>query len=444
MSKSVIKRIMPKINQLWIYLSKGVWQDTRKDWRVDLIKTLNLSIRSFFNGDLQSQACAMTYRTLLAIVPALALIFAIGRGFGLQDLIHEQLYLVFPAQKTAVDYSINFVDKYLSQSSEGVFVGIGILFLLWTLISLMSNVENSFNLIWGVKGRSFGRKITDYTAMLLILPVVLICASGLRLAVSSTLQLLFGYTFLTPFIGWTVKLLSWGVTWFFFALSYYLIPNTKVKFKNALASGIIAGTCFMILQWIFVSGQMYVAKYNAIYGSVSFLPLLLIWLQFTYVITFAGAVVCYSSQSIFMFSFNDAINSMSSSYHNRLLIAIGAVVVQRFTSNRGATSVQHLIDNYNLPPRLVTIICDKMVAAGVFALVDIDENQETKGFQPAINPTSITIAEVYRRIDKLGTSDFIKDFEINFPGVIDNSKLIFENENKLTNSILLSEIKIKS
>lgn len=171
---SRVQRLADKAVALWMYVSDGVWRDSRHTFRVNAIKTINLSIRSFLNSDMQTQACAMTYRTLLAVVPALALLFAIGRGFGLQNLLQDELFHMFPAQKQAVSYALGFVDSYLSSSSEGVFVGVGLVVLLWTMISLFSNIEGTFNIIWGVQGRSFGRKITDYTAMLLILPVVLI------------------------------------------------------------------------------------------------------------------------------------------------------------------------------------------------------------------------------------------------------------------------------
>ena len=421
----------------WNYVSKDVWHDTRKNWFVDLVKILNLSIRSFFNRDMQSQACAMTFRTLLATVPALALLFAIGKGFGLHDFIQEQLYIILPAQSTAIDYAVEYVKAYLSNASKGMFVGVGIVFLLWTLISLVSNIEQSFNMIWGVKNRGFGRKVTDYTAMLLILPIVMICAGGFNLAVSSTLQNWFNYSFLTPVIELSAKLTSWILTWLFFALVYYLLPNTKVKFKNALASGIFAGTFFMILQWVMSTGQAFVANYNAIYGSVSFLPIMLMWMQFAYVITFAGAVVCYSAQNIFMYNFNDSIENISPAYFKQLIIAVGAVVVQRFTSNNGATTHEELIGKYNLPPRLATMICDELVSAGILAVVEIDEKNENKGFQPAINPESITVVEVFRRIDNLGTSDFVKDFENNFPKletIADNTCLTNININILTSN----------
>ena len=247
--------------RLWKYCSSGVWNDTGRGWRTTTVKTLNLSVRSFLDGDLQTQACAMTYRTLLAIVPALALLFAIGRGFGFQNLLQDELYSYFPAQHEVIHQCLGFVDSYLSQASEGVFVGVGLVFLLWTLISLLGNVEDVFNTIWGVKqGRSIWRKITDYTSMLLILPVLMICSGGLSVLISTTLNSIFHFSFMTPIISMILDGASWLLTFLFFTAAYMLIPNAKVKFKNAFIAGVFAGIGFRLLQWIFVTGQMYVAK----------------------------------------------------------------------------------------------------------------------------------------------------------------------------------------
>ncbi|MDE7142750.1 MAG: YihY/virulence factor BrkB family protein, partial [Muribaculaceae bacterium] len=146
-------RKLPLVDQataLYDYVSAGVWSDTRSGWKVNTVKTVNLSVRSFFNSDLQNRACGLTYQTLLAIVPALALLFAIARGFGFQNLVQSQLLTSFPAQRKALETALSFVDSYLATSSEGIFVGVGIVFLLWTLISLLPNVEDAFNQIWGV------------------------------------------------------------------------------------------------------------------------------------------------------------------------------------------------------------------------------------------------------------------------------------------------------
>ena len=128
---------------LWNYCYTDVWSDTRNTWKVNVVKTLNLSSRAFFNADLQTRAAALTYNTLLAIVPAMALLFAIGRGFGFQNLLQNQLFNYFPAQSKAIEAALSFVDSYLAQASEGVFVGVGIVLLLWTLISLLGNVEKA-------------------------------------------------------------------------------------------------------------------------------------------------------------------------------------------------------------------------------------------------------------------------------------------------------------
>ena len=264
-------------------------------------------------------------------MPALALLFAIGRGFGFQNLLQTQLFSSFPAQAEALKTAFTFVDSYLAQSSEGIFVGIGIVFLLWTLISLISSVEDSFNRIWGIEhGRSFWRKITDYTAICLILPVLMICSSGITLLMSTTIQKVLPFDFLSPLVSTLLDFSSVILVWFFFAGSYMLIPNTKVKFKNALIAGIIAGTSFVILQWLFLSGQIYVTRYNAIYGSFSFLPLLLIWLQLVWLITLSGAVYCYSSQNIFQFSFSNEIEKISEDYRWRILLAVTTIIIRRF------------------------------------------------------------------------------------------------------------------
>ncbi|WP_302129260.1 YihY/virulence factor BrkB family protein, partial [uncultured Duncaniella sp.] len=289
---SWIDRTKTRAFTLWNYYSEGVWEDNRDTAKVNLVKTLNLTVRSFMSSDLQSAACALTYRTLLAIVPALALLFAIGRGFGFQNLLQSQLYQYFPSQHKALEMAFSFVDSCLAQASEGIFVGVGIVFLLWTLISLLDSVETSFNNIWGVTvDRPFARKVTDYLAICIILPVLMICSGGLRIFMSTTIQKLLPFDFIGPVVGDILDLVSILFGCLFFAGAYALIPNTKVKLKNALITGGIAGITFQILQWLFVSGQIYVSKYNAIYGSFSFLPLMLIWMQFSWLITLAGALI---------------------------------------------------------------------------------------------------------------------------------------------------------
>ena len=390
----------------------------RDKWWVALVKTLNLSAKSFMRRDIQSQACALTYRTLLAIVPALALLIAIGRGFGLQQMLRNELFSIFPSQHTAINYALDFVDAYLSNSSGGLFVGIGLAFLLWTLISLVSNIERAFNRIWGLSsGRSLWRQISDYTAMMLILPVLMICSAGISLMVSSTLQALFDATVLPPLVSLSLKGASVVFTWLFFTAAYMLVPNTKVRFRNAVIAGVFAGTGFLVVQWLFVSGQMYVARYNAIYGSFSFLPLLLLWLQLTWMITLAGAVICYSSQNFLHFSHDEEVANISPAYDRLATIAAAAVITRRFVSGKGSTERRLLIERYDIPPQLADSIIARLHHAGVIATTIIDEKHDVYGYAPAIDPATLTVGKVCSMLDNDGHDGFIASFGERFPGV---------------------------
>ena len=170
--------------RLWWYWTGGVWNETRSNWYINLAKTVNLSVRSILDTNLQQKAAALTFNTMLALVPTLAMIFAIGRGFGFQNLIESEVFNLIPVQREELSNVFTFVDSYLAQSSEGIFVGVGILFLLWTLISLLSNVEDAFNHIWGInKKRNFYRKVTDYIAIFFIIPILIVCTNGIKLFV---------------------------------------------------------------------------------------------------------------------------------------------------------------------------------------------------------------------------------------------------------------------
>lgn len=441
----LITRIKDKAFALWAYLSRDVWSDTRDDWRIRVIKTLNLSVRSFLDSDLQSRAAGLTYRTILALVPALAILFAIGRGFGFHKLLQTQIFSYFPAQREALETTFGFVEAYLAQSSEGIFVGIGIMMLLWTMISLMNNIESTFNTIWGIKrGRTILRKITDYTSMLLILPVLMICASGLSIFMTSTLQNLLDFEFMSPLLSFLFKCASYIFTWLFFAAVFMLIPNTKVKFRNAFIAGVFSGTAFMILQWLFVSGQLYVSKYNAIYGSFSFLPLLLIWIQFSWVVVLSGIAICYSSQSIYSFNFSNKINEMSTDYRTKITFAIMCVIVKRFAQGGKPVTIDNLVNDYNFPPRIAMEITEELIDANLVSRVIIEDDDDNEpGFQPAIDINRLSVAYMLNKLDNYGASGFVPLFDENFNAI---NTLLNDIENAVSHkcdATLIKDIDIK-
>lgn len=415
---SAMGRLIERLSGTWRYFNSGVWADNRTKWWIKPVRTLNLSMRSFLNSDIQSQACAMTFRTFLALVPALALLLAIGKGFGLQDNLQQELLHSFPAQQQAITQFLDFVDNYLARSSEGIFVGVGVMFLLFTVINLLNNVENVFNLIFGVKqGRTIGRKISDYTAMLLILPVMLICAGGFTMLLSSGIRSLFDIAHVSFLAEIFLETASWIMISLFFTGVYVLVPNTKVSIKYAFIAGLMAGTGFFVLQWIFTCGIVYVSSYNAIYGSFAFLPLFLIWMQLVWMVCLVGAVICYSSQNVYSYSFTPDAATVAPAYRRKIIIAIMAVIARRFKDTERPITVTEFVKGYKIPSKLLTDTCSQLIKGGLVNVVEIDRESGLTGYAPARPLVQLTVHEVFNALDEAGEKDFIPDFNLIFSQV---------------------------
>lgn len=404
---SVYLRLYTRIVKSYDYCVNGVWQDTKQNPFVNIVKILNLSVRSFLDKNLQVKAASLTYYTLLSIIPTLALIFAIGRGFGLQDLLQNELIKMFPAQKETFNYIFVFVENYLGHSSGGMFLGIGIIFLLFTLYGLMSNVENTFNQIWGVReGRKLFRKAADYAALFFILPIIIICQAGVSIFIKTFME----DSLFSPVVSALINISPFLLSWMFFTAAFVLIPNTKVKFRNAIVAGIISSVGFQVLQWLFITGQVYVSNYNAIYGSFSFIPLLMVWVQLTWMITLGGVVLSYSTQNIFAFNFHNHIEDISVKYSHFITLMVLAIIVRRFAQNGKPYSVHEISERYNLPLRLVNMIIHRLQDANLVSMLNEDENGVSR-YVPATDINRYSVAMVNKTIYSIGKLSFLSSFD---------------------------------
>lgn len=402
-----------------------------------MLKILNLSLRSFLDKNLQARSMALTYSTVLAIVPALALLFAIGRGFGFQNLLESSIYSYFPSQSKAINAAMGFVDSYLKQASQGVFVGIGIVFLLWTLISLLGNIEESFNRIWDVKQqRSFYRKLTDYTSICLMVPIIMVCQSGISVFISSTISDRFAL--LTPVVSVMLDCMPLVLAILAFTLSFLLIPNCKVHFRYALLAGVVCGISFTILQLLFVNGQIYVSKYNAIYGSFAFLPLFLIWLQLSWLILLFGCMLCYSAQNVLAFNYISTDGNISTAYLRSVGIVIMTIVMRRQGLGKKPLSVTQIAANYSIPVRIVTILCDKLRSASLVYFVT--ENDEEEGVAPAVDLSTFTLGEFLRRMDMVGAANFIPGFHRRFSRLLEMVNQTLDHPFEAADKMLMKDL----
>lgn len=410
-----IDRTIEKIDKFVQYCISGVWSDPRKTIKVRLIKTINLTVQAFLNRDLQIKSMAITYQTVFAMVPALALLLAISKGFGFQEIVEKELYTYFPSQSKALGTALGFVDSYLAEASSGILVGVGIVVLLWTLISLLSNIEDAFNNIWDIKnGRNTIQKIKDYIAIFLLIPVLMILSSGISLFMSSTLLAAVPFAFLTPMVNAIMELAPVVLTWGAFTLCFWLIPNTKVEFKFAAISGAFCAVAFEVLQLLFLNGQIYVSKYNAIYGSFAFLPLMLIWLQLSWLLLLSGCGLTYSLQNVFAYNFFGNLTSVAESYFREVLLVVTAVVYRRFHLGLPAPTRNSLSMTYGLPIRMVSNIADKLQKAGLVQTNDTSDGKDDPGLIPTTDTDRILVKDVVARVESAGMKDFIPEFNTTY------------------------------
>lgn len=440
---SSISRLWQKTLDFYTYCVKGVWADPSKSFKVRFIKIMNLSVNSFLDTGLQIKSMALTYSTVLALVPAIALLVAIGRGFGLQDTLQNELYYFFPSQHHAISTALSFVDSYLNQATQGVFVGVGIIVLLWTVISLLSYIEDAFNSIWDVKtSRTLYQKVTDYIAICLMIPILMICSSGLSIFMSTTIQDNLNLPFLTPVINFALETTPVVLAWLAFSLSFFLIPNQKVSFKYAAVSGAICAIGFQILQLLFVNGQIYVSKYNAIYGSFAFLPLLLIWLQLSWMLLLSGCVLTYSLQNVFTFNFNGDIRGISDNMWHSVSLIVMSVVVKRFLNKEEPLTRVQIASRYDLPIRMVNRISDILSRAGLLYNVRLKNGEY--GLTPAQEVEDLSVETFFRIYDGTGDKTTIPGFTQIYSDLLDIIEPLSELAYSRFSVLLLKDLPIPS
>lgn len=440
MSEKTEDSLWQRINRNIRYCISGVWSDTKSVWTVKTLKIINLSVHSFLDRDLQMRSYALTYNTVLAVVPALAMLFAIARGFGFQNLMQSELFRYFPAQQKALETALDYVENYLAQTSQGIFIGIGLVFLLWTLISLMSNVEDTFNHVWRITNtRSLQRKFTDYTALFLLLPVLMVCSAGISIFMSDAVQHVFEGNPLSPMMHRLLGFMPTVISWMVFTAAYWMIPNTKVKFKYALFAGVLAGTLFQVVQWLFVTGQVYVSKYNAIYGSFAFLPLMLVWMQLSWLITLSGVVLTYACQNFDTFAYRDKAKDISQTYSNQMAIAVLALATKKFKQRQQPLTSQELIDDYGIPGVLAEKILTRLQDAGLLTAIN-NGKDDTIAYNPAYDPDDLTVNTATNALTDTGNTNFIIKADTRFNKLLEQIATLRENQQSNTPDIPLLDL----
>lgn len=411
-----------RIATLWKFLTYDIWRITEDEVNrttfslYNIIKTIYLCINRFTKDRIVNKASALTYSSLLAIVPILAILFAIARGFGFDNLMESQIVSGFGGPTKTTEVILQFVNSYLSQTKSGIFIGVGLIMLLWTVLNLINNMEITFNRIWQVKkARSMYRKITDYFSMLLLMPILIVVSGGLSIFMSTMVKNIEDFTLLAPIGKFMIRLIPFALTWVMFTGLYVFMPNTKVKIKHAFISGILAGTAHQAFQFLYISSQLWVSRYNAIYGSFAALPMFLLWLQVSWTICLFGAELTYAGQNIKNFSFDKDTRNISRRYRDFISILIMSLIAKRFEQDKPPYTAEEISEECQIPIRLTNQTLYELQEVNLLHEVVTDEKSEDIAYQPSMDINKLNVALLLDRLDTHGSEDFKidKDNEFN-------------------------------
>ncbi len=392
------------------FLTTDIWRITKDDVTplkyllLEILKKVLLAVRFFTAKRVLTKASALTYSTLLAIVPILAVVFAIARGFGYNKYIEVWFRDSLSSQPQAAEIIIGFVNSYLVHTKSGIFLGIGLLFMLYTVLMLVSNIEEAFNEIWQVKkSRSVFRTFTDYLAMFFVFPILIVITSGLSIYITAIADRMPDFLMLGSAMRTMIDLIPYVLMACMFIALYIFMPNTKVKFKSVIVPGILAGIAMQGLQFVYINSQIFLSSYNAIYGSFAALPLFMLWMQISWTICLFGAELCYTNQNLDYYDYDANANEISHRYKLMICALLMSRICRRFKEGKKPYSVIELREETQIPIRFVTDLLFEMIDADLLIEVNSDEKGEESRFIPAQDINSLTLGTLIDRLEARGT-----------------------------------------
>lgn len=369
------------------FLQHGLWELDAADkrwWRRFLLnqgQILALVVRGFFADGCMLRASALTFASLLSLVPLLALMFSVLKGLGVQNELEPLLLKQLAVGGGA---AVSKIVEYINNTNVARLGTYGLIFLVITVLTLLSNIEKSFNSVWGVKEtRSLRRRFTDYFSVVTIGPVFLVVAISMTSTLKSQLlvQSLLDYAFVGELLLALFKVLPFMVMWLVFAGLYLFMPNVKVSPRAALIGGVFGGTLWQISQWGYLNFQFGVARYNAIYGTMAVLPILMVWIYLSWMIVLLGLEMTYATQNLKTIRQDILGVRVNFASHEFIALTVLLHIGRRFYLGQSPLGQDELASSLDAPPRLLHTILEELIRLGF--VVATAQGTDGVGYQPA-------------------------------------------------------------
>jgi membrane protein len=377
-------------------------------WRLDFSKLSKLQtffvhqvlfiyfvIRAFIKDRLLVRASALVYATLLSLVPLLAIVFSLLKVFGFHNKLGPTLEkLVAPLGQESATIVVKTILQFVDNISVGALGGVGLLVLFASVLSIINNIDGSFNDIWHVKrGRSYKRRFMDYFSVLFIGPVLLFAILGITASMqsNSVIQTVSNIPGLSIVFNRTAPIVaSWIVFYFLVAFA----PNTKERFTSAILGAILGGTIWQIANRFFalfiVSSYQSGAK-AALYAGFATFPLFLVWLYLSWSIVLIAAEISYAHQNLHKITWDVRNTHFSYALRETLVLKFIVFISGHFFNGKEAPTSLELSNYFKIPERLTNNILFEMVDVGLLFKIE----GQNLCFTVAKSPNNLSVADVF-------------------------------------------------
>jgi membrane protein len=371
------------------------------------LRIIVLAARGFSNDKVQLRASALTFYTLLSVIPVAAIAFAIAKGFGLDQNLEQLITEKFQSHQEVLNWLLQNARSALEETRGGYIAGVGMIILIWSVMSLLDHIESSFNHIWQIRSsRPWYRKFTDYITIMLIAPIFIILSSSITVFISTELVDYMSKApildFFKPLISFLFRFAPYFLSWITLTILFIIMPNAKVKLGPALISGIVAGTILQVLQWVYIDLQFGITKLSAIYGSFAAVPLFIVWLQSSWIVVLLGAELSFANQNVSRYEFESEALNISNYQKRALVLMIMHMIIRNFSLGEKPISAEHIAMTLKIPVRLARDILQDLSNVNLVSIIHENEQKE-RLYQPALDINRLTVSYVFSCLDKKGT-----------------------------------------
>ncbi len=384
---------------------------------------LILATKGFKTDNATLRASALTFYSLLSIVPVMAMAFGIAKGFGFEKVLKTELLNSMAGQEAVALKIIDFAEKLLSETQGGIVAALGVMLLGWTVVRMLNHMELAFNEVWRIKqGRSLMRKFSDYIALAFTAPILVIFASSVTVYIKARLTVMLSqeghFEILESTIPFFLKLLPFATMCILFIFIYLFIPNRRMNMKATVAGGTITGVIYQTGQLIYINSQVGVSHYNAIYGSFAALPLFLVWLQMSWSVVLLGAHFAYAWEHAELLKKKEKAVSSGISFKMKKIISLAIVLtcVRRFAKNAPPPADEEIASDIDMPIALVRSLLDDLKKCAILSQVATPTGN---AWQPARDIHQLTIASVVQAMEEQSSQTITVSGSLDFEALME-------------------------